>query len=433
MGSAFDPMGRAVAEVRAADALGVPLGPGVPGGFLHALGERDDFTRLEVFGALMPDLYQLFTRKGVHYRSGFFGPAERFLRDSGASIDYVPADFRRFEPTLRRLRPRVMATAGAMPVDGWVSLSVHAGATIDELHLAAKDPGRVLIVECSPAFPRTLGVEPDQMHRIHVDEIDILIESEARPLNLADAEPSDAEKEIARLAMQFIHDGCTLQTGIGGIPSQVATALAEGGGGDYGIHSEMFTTGLMRLQQSGKVTNAKGGEFDGFSVTTFAAGVPELYEWLDNNDAVRFLPVRIVNSPDVISRQRFITTINGAMAVDLSGQVVADSINGHQFSGIGGHEDFVSGPGLSSRGRSMICLPSTTTVDGKLVSRILPQLPAGSVVTTPRHHVDIVITEFGIAELQDLTINERSMALAKIGHPDFRDELLSAAKEWPSD
>ena len=426
-------MDRAVAEIRSADTLGVPLGPGVPGKFLHALGEREDFTRLEVFGALLPDLYQLFMRSGVHYRSGFFGPAERFLRDAGASIDYVPADFRRFEPTLRRLRPRVMAPAGAMPVDGWVSLSVHAGATVEELHLAAQDPGRVLVVECSPHFPRTFGVAPDAMHRVHVDDIDIMIESDAQPLNLADQEPSGAEKEIARLAMQFIHDGCTLQTGIGGIPSQVATALAAGSGGDYGIHSEMFTTGLMRLHQSGKVTNAKGGEFDGYSVTTFAAGIPELYEWLDNNEEVRFLPVRTVNSPDVIARQRFITTINGAMAVDLSGQVVADSINGHQFSGIGGHEDFVSGPGLSRRGRSMICLPSTTTVDGRLVSRITPQLPVGSVVTTPRHHVDIVITEFGVAELQDLTINERSVALAKIGHPDFRDELLAAAKVWPSD
>lgn len=429
----FDPIERAVAEVRPSDTLGLPLGPGIPGGFVHALGVRDDFTRLEVFGALLPDLYQLFTRKGVHYRSGFFGPAERFLRDAGASIDYVPADFRRFEPALRRLRPRVMATAASMPVDGWVSLSVHAGATVDEIRLAAQDPGRVLIVECSPHFPYTQGVAPLHEHRIHVDQVNILIQSDARPLNLAEPQPSEAEVKIAELAMQFIHDGCTLQTGIGGIPSQVATALANGTGGDYGIHSEMFTTGLMRLHQAGKVTNNKGNEFDGFSVTTFSAGIPELYEWLHNNDLVRFLPVRIVNSPDVISRQRFITTINGAMAVDLSGQIVADSVNGHQFSGIGGHEDFVSGPGLSQRGRSLICLPSTTVVDGKLVSRILPQLPTGSVVTTPRHHVDVVITEYGVAELQDLTINERSVALAKIGHPDFRDELIAASKEWPSD
>ncbi|NBR68198.1 MAG: 4-hydroxybutyrate CoA-transferase, partial [Actinobacteria bacterium] len=112
----FTDISEAVDRVGHVDSLAVPLGPGVPGGFLHALGERDDFVRLEVFGALLPDLYALFTRRGVHYRSGFFGPAERFLRDSGASIDYVPADFRRFEPVLRHLSPRIMATAGAMPV-----------------------------------------------------------------------------------------------------------------------------------------------------------------------------------------------------------------------------------------------------------------------------------------------------------------------------
>ena len=119
-------MATAVDAIEPVDSLAVPLGPGVPGGFLHALGQRTDFTRLEVFGALLPDLYEVFMRPGVHYRSGFFGPAERFLRDAGASIDFVPADFRRFEPILQRLAPRVMATAGAPPVDGWVSLSLYA-------------------------------------------------------------------------------------------------------------------------------------------------------------------------------------------------------------------------------------------------------------------------------------------------------------------
>ena len=136
----FSEMSDAVAAIRPDDTLAVPLGPGVPGGFLHALGERTDFTQLEVFGALLPDLYQLFMHPHVHYRSGFFGPAERFLRDAGASVDFVPADFRRFEPVLQHLKPRVMATAAAPPVDGWVSLSVHAGASVDELHRAGADP-----------------------------------------------------------------------------------------------------------------------------------------------------------------------------------------------------------------------------------------------------------------------------------------------------
>lgn len=426
-------MEEAVATVRTTDSMAVPLGPGVPSGFLHALGERDDFVDLRIFGALLPDLFALFTKPGVHYASGFFGPAERFLRDAGAAIDFVPADFRRFEPILARLAPRVMATAAAPPVDGWVSLSLHAGASVDELHRAAADPSRRVVVEVSERFPRTFGLEPDHLHRLHVDEIDFLVETDRAPLNLADAEPTDAERAIADHAMAFMRSGCTLQTGIGGIPSQIASMLAASDLGDFGIHSEMFTTGLMRLHQAGKVTNNKGGDFDGISVTTFAAGIPELYEWLHENALVRFLPVRLVNSPESISRNRDMVTINGALAVDLAGQVVADTIGGTQFSGVGGHEDFVSGPGLDASDRSLVCLPSTTTVEGVLTSRILGILPAGSVVSTPRHQVDVVITEFGVAELEGRSIRERARALASIAHPEFRDELLVSAERWPRD
>lgn len=423
----------AVAAVRSTDSLAVPLGPGVPGGFMHALGERTDFVNLQIFGALMPDLYAVLTQPGVHYQSGFFGPAERFLRDSGASIDFVPADFRRFEPILESLAPRIVATAAAPPVDGWVSLSLHAGATVDEIHRAASDPDRLLIVEVSEKFPRTFGVLPQHGHRVHVDHIDILIETDRDPLNLADAPPTEAELVIAQNALTFIRSGCTLQTGIGAIPNQIASFLAQSDLGNFGIHSEMFTSGLMRLHQAGKVSNNKGSDFDGFSPTTFAAGIPELYTWLHNNEDVRFLPVKIVNSPDIISRNRDMVTINGALAVDLSGQVMADSINGKQFSGVGGHEDFVAGPGLNLSGRSLICLPATSMVNGVMTTRILPQFPAGSVVSTPRHQVDVIVTEFGIAELEGRTIRERARALAAISHPDFREELLAAAETWPTD
>lgn len=431
----FVPMEAAIAAVRPVDTLAIPLGPGAPGAFLHSLGNdtpEDRFSDLKVFGALLPDLYAIFARPSVHLKSGFFGPAERFLRDTGADVDFVPADFRRFEPTLAHLKPRVLAIAGAMPVDGRVSLSLHAGAFTSEIANVIADPNRVLIVECSPNFPRTFGAG-DYQHSIALEAIDFLVQSDRVALNLADVVASEVESRIAEIAVTYIHDGCTLQTGIGGIPTQVATRLAAGNGGDYGIHSEMFTTGLMRLHQSGKVTNRKGTEFDGFSVTTFAAGEPELYAWLHENDNVRFLPVNIVNSPEVIARNKNMVAINGAMAVDLSGQVIADSVNGKQFSGIGGHEDFVSGPGLSTNGRSLICLPSTSVVNGVTISRILGRLPEGSVVTTPRHQVDIIVTEFGAAEIAGLSIAERSHALAQISHPGFRDQLLSTAAVWPSD
>ena len=429
----YSSIAHAVEAIRPTDTLAVPLGPGVPGAFMHALGERSDFVDLRVFGALLPDLYAIFTQPTVHLQSGFFGPAERFLRDSGADIDFVPADFRRFETVLARKKPRVLAVAGAMPVDGWVSLSLHAGATTEEIQTVIADPERVLIVEVSANFPRTFGVDGLYDHRVHVSNINFLVESDREALNLADVVATPAEVAIAERAMEFIHDGCTLQTGIGGIPSHIATQLASGSGGGYGIHSEMFTTGLMRLHQAGKVTNNKGTEFDGFSLTTFAAGTPELYSWLHDNKDVRFMPVSVVNSPDVIARNRDMVAINGAMAVDLSGQVIADSISGKQFSGIGGHEDFVAGPGLSASGRSLVCLPSTSVVNGVVVSRILGRLPEGSVVTTPRHQIDVVITEYGVAEIAGLSIAERSHELARISHPDFREQLLSTAELWPMD
>ena len=255
----------------------------------------------------------------------------------------------------------------------------------------------------------------------------MLVESDAAPLALADPPPTDEDRAIAEHASTFISEGATLQTGIGSIPSVIASLLAERDGGGYGVHSEMFTTGLMRLHQSGKITNRKG-QFDGVSVTTFAFGTEELYSWLQDNDEVAFLPVEIVNSQDVIARNANAVTVNGALAIDIQGQVVADTIGGVQYSGIGGHEDFVSGPGLSLIARSLLCLRSTVTVGGELKSRIAPWFDAGTVITTPRHQVDVVVTEYGTAELQGKTIHQRGMALAEIAHPDFRDELCAAAE-----
>ncbi len=181
---------------------------------------------------------------------------------------------------------------------------------------------------------------------------------------MEDPAPTEEDAAIAGHALRFVTDGCTLQTGIGAVPNMVATALAEGSGGDYGVHSEMFTTGLMRLHQAGKVTNAAKGLFDGVSVTTFALGTADLYRWLDDNPEVAFLPVDVVNDPTVIGRNHKLVSINGAMCVDLYGQVVADNIDGKQISGVGGHEDFVAGADLHVDAHSLICLKSTVTVGG---------------------------------------------------------------------
>ncbi|MGZ5331352.1 MAG: acetyl-CoA hydrolase/transferase family protein [Solirubrobacterales bacterium] len=417
----------AAARFEPADSLGLPVGPGQPPALLEELGRRTDWEELRVYGALLLVGTELFNHPGVHYLSGFFGPFERALRDAGANVSFAPADFRRFAPLFEEQSPRVMATAASTPdADGWCSLSLHAGGTYAELRRAAEDPERLLVVEASERFPRTYGVPPAYRHAVHVDEVDILVEGEKGPLALEDPPPGEAERAIAEHARAFITDGDTIQTGIGAIPSTIAALLAEGPGGDYGIHTEMFTTGLMQLHEAGKVTNRKG-QYEGVSIATFAAGGNALYEWLHENRDVAFLPVEVVNSPDVIAGNREMVTINGAMEIDIHGQVVADTVDGAQYSGIGGHEDFVAGPALALESRALLCLPATHERDGKLRSRIVPWFGPGEVITTPRHQVDVVITEYGAAELQGKTVHQRGEALAAIAHPGFREELLEAA------
>jgi acyl-CoA hydrolase len=423
---------QAAARLAPEDALGIPLGPGQPPAVLRALGEREDWTDLRVYGALLTVGTELFSRPGVHYLSGFYGPLERALLAAGADIDFTPADFRRFGPLLRQQAPRVMTTVATPPdADGWCSLSLHAGGTIDELRRAGEDPDRLLIVEVSESYPRTFGYG-DYRHAVHVDDIDILVHSTDAPTALpgGDASPSDVDRAIARHAVGFISSGVTLQTGIGSIPNQIATLLAEGESGDYGLHSEMFTDGCMKLHRAGKISNADKGQYHGVSVTTFALGSSELYTWLDGNSDVAFLPVEIVNAPEVIGANADMVSINGALAIDIHGQVVADTINGKQFSGIGGAEDFVAGAGLQLSDRSLICLPSTFGKDDRMQSRIVPAFGPGAVITTPRHQVDVIITEYGVAELEGKTVAQRGEALAAIAHPQFRDELLAAAESF---
>jgi acyl-CoA hydrolase len=418
----------AAALVRPRDTVGFGLGPANPDGFLTALGERDDWEDLVLGGALMLGLYQVLARSGVRYRCGFFGPAERLMAAQGHQVELVPGGFRQFAPILARMAPRVMTAQGSLPdEDGNVGLSLHVGGTRDELLAAGRDPERLLVVEINPNLPRTKGLLPQWPNTIPGDLIDVLVEHDGQPFALDEPAPNEADEAIAEHALAFIHDGTTLQTGIGAIPSLVATRLSEGAGQGFGVHSEMMTDGLMRLHQAGKVTNRNKGLFNDVSVTTFALGSRDLYTWLDGNTAVAFLPVDVVNDPTVMAKNANFVSVNGALSIDLYGQIVADSIDGHQISGVGGHEDFTAGAEFHLDAHSLICLRATVEVGGERRSRIVPLLSQGSVVTTPRQHTNVVITEFGAAALTGLTVRERALALVEIAHPDFRDELRQTA------
>lgn len=416
----------AAALVNPTDQLASGLGPAWPPSLMLALGQRDDWVDLTIDGALITTGTELFGREGVRYRSGFFGPIERYAAESGGRVEYVPADFRRFGPLLAQIKPRVMVAAAAPPdADGWCSLSLHAGGTIPQLREAGADPDRLLIVEVNEGYPRTRGLG-EFNNAIHVDEIDVLVHGETGPTAIPPRDLDDTAQAIAAHAIEHIKDGSTLQTGIGAVPEAIASQLAAGTGGDYGIHTEMFNDGLMKLHQAGKITNKKG-LYDGVSVATFVIGSRELYDWLDENEEVALLPVDQVNDPNIMAKNRQLVTVNGALAIDLYGQVVADTLGGKQFSGVGGGEDFVSGPAYVIGGTSMLCFASTAGEGEERVSRILPQLPAGTPITTPRHQLDVVVTEFGSVNLATMTVAERARALASIAHPDFHPGLETAA------
>ena len=419
---------QAAALIAPVDSIGFGLGPANPHALLRALSARDDFEDLTLGGALLLGLFDVVAKPGVHYRCGFYGPAERLYKAQGADIELVPAGFRQFATVLDRFSPHVMAAVATPPdAQGRCNLALHYGATRRELLAAGRDPGRLLVLELNAALPRTTALEGWD-NTIPIDLVDVVIESDEPLVELPEPAVTDADERIAEHALGFVVDRATLQTGIGAIPSMVAKRLAERAGGGYGVHSEMFTDGLMALHLAGKVTNEHKGQFDLVSVTTFALGSGALYRWLDANPAVAFGPVSVVNDPSVIQRNERFISINGAIMVDLYGQVVADAVDGRQISGVGGHEDFVAGAEFDVDDRSLICLRSTVEHDGERHSRIVPALPAGSIVSTPRHHTGTVVTEFGAADLYGLTVKERARALAAIAHPEFRDALELAAR-----
>jgi len=418
----------AVDLIRDIDSVGLGLVTGTPRTLLEQMSQRSDWRDLTISGGLLMGAFGVFTHPNVHYRASFYGGAERHYHDQGADIQFVPSFFRHYGLLIQHIGARVMLMQASMPDErGEVSLSLYNGAHLEECRRAGADPDRLLILECSPHFPRTRALE-GHAHTLRRDEADVIVVSDATPTVL----PSDAgtpeDYAIAEFAATYIKDGSTLQTGIGAVPNLVAQALAKRGGGDYGVHSEMFTDGLYELAKAGQITNAAKQMNRGISVTTFALGSREMYDFLDDNPSVGFAPVTYTNDPVVIARNPRMVSINSALEVDLQGQIIADALGERQYSGVGGHMDFVEGTSLSLEHVSLICLRSTALVKGVRKSRIIGGMDTHSVVTTPRHLTGVIVTEYGCADLRGLSVRERVQAMVAIAHPDFRDELSACAE-----
>lgn len=419
---------QAAALVRPRDAIGLGLITGTPTALLRALSQRTDWEDLTLSGGLILGRYELFVHPGVHLRASFYGGGERSYVDQGGDVQFIPSYFRHYGLLIQHLAPRIMMTPASMPDEqGRVSLSLYNGAHLEEFVRAGRDSERLLIVECSPHYPRTHALE-GHSNTIDLSDIDVVVYTEERPTIFPNDAGTPEDEMIAAHAARLIPDGATLQTGIGAVPNLVAQALVKGSGGDYGVHSEMFTDGLYQLIAAGKVTNAQKRLHPGVSVITFAAGSQEMYDFIDDNPSIGVAPVFYTNDPHIIEQNSRMVSINSALEVDLLGQIVADTLGARQYSGVGGHMDFVEGTSLRLEHKSLICLQSTAVVNGELKSRIVSDIARDAVVTSPRHLAGFIVTEYGSADLRGLSVRERAHELVKIAHPQFRDELRDAAQ-----
>jgi acyl-CoA hydrolase len=403
------------------------LATGQPVGLLETLGARTDLEEVILHSAILVRPFSVLQNPAIRNVSGFLGPFERLARKQGFQIEYLSSTFEGGELLALRMKPRVVMAATTLPdADGWLNFGVHAGASFRPFVEAAADPNRLAIAEANPRMPRIAGVEELGGHRVHVSQIDAWVENDFDLLALPPEPVSAEDDKIAHHVVAQIEPESTLQFGIGAIPNRIADILAHGTAGPYRLHTEMFGDGAMSLHRAGKIVNRKE-VYDGFSVATFAMGSAELYGWLDNNAEVRMLPVYATNDPAMIRRLRRFVSVNGALSIDLSGQVAADFIGSRQYSGTGGHESFIIGARQSPEGKSFLCLKSTATVDGKRISTIAPTLGGDARITTPRHPVQYVVTEYGAVDLSMLTDRERPRALLAIAHPDFREWLAREA------
>jgi len=284
---------------------------------------------------------------------------------------------------------------------------------------SAAESARMVIAEVNRQTPRALG---DCF--IHVRDIDILVPCDRPILEAPQGEPDELAKRIARHIANLVEDGATLQLGIGTIPDAVLHYLGEFK--NLGIHTEMFSDGVIPLIEKGVITNSEKTLHRGKMVATFVMGSRKLYDFVDNNPLIEFHPVEYTNDPFVIAQNDKMISINAAIEVDLSGQVCADSLGTLFYSGIGGQVDFTRGAARSKGGKPIIALPSTA--HNETYSRVVPYLKQGAGVVTSRGDVHYVITEYGTAYLHGKNIRERAMALIQIAHPKFRPWLLSEAK-----
>jgi acyl-CoA hydrolase len=410
----------AATAIRSGDRVFLHTAAAAPGQLIEAMAARAaELSNVEVVSLhIEGPAPHVAPEMAGHFRHNamFIGANVRRAVQEGRA-DFMPIFLSEIPALFRSgLLPLDVALVQVSPPDrhGFCSL----GVSID-VSLAAVQEARYVIAQVNPRMPRSHG---DGL--LHVSRLDAMVEVDDPLPEPPQSELTELEKAIGRHVAGLIEDGSTLQMGIGAIPDAVLAALT--GHKDLGVHTEMFSDGLIDLVERGVVTNERKRVHPGKIVATFVVGSRRLYDFLDDNPMVAMLDVAYVNDTAVIRRNEKVVAINSAIEVDITGQVSADSIGSRMYSGVGGQMDFVRGASLSKGGKPIIALPSTTR---RGESRIVPVLQEGAGVVTTRAHVHYVVSEFGVANLYGKNLRQRARAMVEIAHPDHREALAKAAHE----
>lgn len=402
------------------DYISVPVGVGEPPTLLHSLSEqRREFHDVKVLQILPLQKYGYYdpeTAENVRHVSLFLGGPSRPGAKEGW-VDFIPNYF--YE--IPRLMEQgfipvdvVFAMASPMNKHGYFSISLGTDYTMSAIKKA-----RVIILEVNPNVPFAQG-----NCLVHISQVSALVESEDQLLEVGLPKIGPVEERIGQYVGEMIKDGDTLQIGFGAIPDAVVMQLKNKR--DLGIHTEMVGDGILSLIECGAVNNRKKNYHPGKMFATFALGSRKLYQFMDNNPLLEMHPVNFTNDPALASQNDNLITINATIQVDFMGQCNSESFGPVPYSGTGGQVDFVQAANRSKGGKSFIVLPSTAK--NGTISRIVPTITPGSIVTTSKNDVHYVVTEYGVANLRGKTLRQRAQELINIAHPDFRNELKSQAK-----
>lgn len=414
--------GEAIATIKNGSRIFIGSGCGEPQHLIHTLAANSGVNDVMIFQMLAHTLADYLGSETFLQRFSvklFFVPIAMQQAAFEGKIDYIPTYLSQV-PTLFRNKQIVIDTVliQISPPDafGIASLGISVDVTLEAVKSA-----KTVIAQVNPRMPRTHG---DGF--IHVDDIDYLIHYEEE-LILSEHKRFDQEtsRRIAQYVKELVDDGCTLQVGYGQLPYSLLPYFDDKN--DLGIHTHMIDDAFIPLMKNGNITNKKKNFMVGRAVATFCMGTRESYDYIDNNIQFFFGTADWVNTPGIIGKNDNFVSISSALEVDLTGQVCSDSVGRQLFSGTGDQVNFIRGATLSKSGLSIIALPSTSP-DGKQ-SRIVASLSPGAGVATLRSDVNFVVTEFGIAQLKGKSISQRVIELCQIAHPDFREELIEAAKQ----